>query len=138
MDIWMQVAAVIGMFILRLGVPLAITLGVGYWLRQLDARWQAEALARKADAALARQEGGTESVIEMFAMIEQPCCWQQKGCPDDTYVQCPAYQHAGQPCWLARLRAEGRLPQPCYRCKLFTAGQIRYRQPVNQENYVRL
>ena len=48
MEASLQVLAVVGMFILRLGVPLVITLMVGYWLRQLDARWQAEALARKA------------------------------------------------------------------------------------------
>lgn len=131
MEVWLQVAAVIGMFVLRLGVPLAITLTVGYWLRRLDAKWQAEALARQADAAIAQQEAGAEPVIEMFTMIEQPSCWEQRGCSEGTYIGCPAYQQANLPCWLARLRAEGRLPQPCYRCKLFTAGQIRYRQPVN-------
>jgi len=131
MDTWMQIAAVIGMFILRLGVPLAITIGVAYWLGRLDAKWQAEALARKADAALARQEAGVEPVIEMFTLIDQPPCWEKKGCPDCVLVDCPAHQHAELPCWLARLRAEGRLPQSCYRCELFTARQIRYRQPVN-------
>ena len=133
MDVWWQIAAVVGMFILRLGIPLAITFGVGYWLRQLDARWQAEALARKADAALAQQEAGAEPVIEMLKVIEQPC-WQQKACLEGSYTGCPAYQRANLPCWLARLRAEGHLPQPCYRCELFTAGQVRYRHPVNPVN----
>jgi hypothetical protein len=119
------------MFLLRLGVPLAITLAVGYWLRRLDARWQAEALARKAESVLAQQEQAGESEFEMFRVIAQPACWAQKGCSESTYDGCPAYQHPDLPCWLARLRAEGRLPQPCYRCELFTAGQIRYRRPVN-------
>ncbi|MEW5958089.1 MAG: hypothetical protein AB1801_10220 [Chloroflexota bacterium] len=131
MDTWLQVAAVIGMFILRLGVPLAITLGVSYWLRRLDARWQAEALARRADTVLAQQEAGGEPVIEMLAVIEQPCCWEKKECPAGAFMVCPAYQRPELPCWLARLRAEGRLPRPCYGCELFTARQIRYRQPVN-------
>ena len=37
---------VLGLFLLRLGVPLAVTLAVGYWLRRLDNKWQAEARAR--------------------------------------------------------------------------------------------
>jgi hypothetical protein len=130
MDALLQILAVVGMFILRLGVPLAITLAVGYWLRRLDAKWQAEALARKADTALARQEAGAVPVIEIFKVIEQPC-WVLKNCPQDAFTGCPAHQHPDLPCWLARLRNEGRLPQPCYRCELFTAGQVRYRQPVN-------
>ena len=129
MDWWLQVAAVIGMFILRLGVPLAITLAVGYWLRRLDAKWQAEALARKAEATLIEEEKQAEPNIEMFRIIDQPC-WVLKDCAEDNYLRCPAYKHADLPCWLARLRTEGRLPQPCYQCELFTADKIRYRQPV--------
>ena len=31
------------MFVLRLGVPLLITVAIAYGLRRLDAKWQAEA-----------------------------------------------------------------------------------------------
>jgi hypothetical protein len=31
------------MFVLRLGVPLLITVAIAYGLKRLDARWQAEA-----------------------------------------------------------------------------------------------
>jgi len=54
LDTWLQLAAVVGIFVLRLGLPLAITLAVGYWLRQLDAKWQVEAQARKAHSTPAR------------------------------------------------------------------------------------
>jgi hypothetical protein len=40
---WITILGVLGLFLLRLGVPLAITLIIGYWLRRLDDRWQAEA-----------------------------------------------------------------------------------------------
>jgi uncharacterized membrane protein YraQ (UPF0718 family) len=43
MDGLLQIAIIIGMFILRLGIPLIITLLVGYWLHRLDNKWQAEA-----------------------------------------------------------------------------------------------
>lgn len=41
-----EVVVITGMFVLRLGVPLAITLAVGYLLRRLDAKWQAESEAQ--------------------------------------------------------------------------------------------
>jgi len=47
MDGLLQVAVIVGMFILRLGVPLLITLLVAYWLRHLDGKWEAEARARQ-------------------------------------------------------------------------------------------
>jgi hypothetical protein len=43
MDWLLGVVVITGMFVLRLGVPLAITLAVGYLHRRLDAKWQAEA-----------------------------------------------------------------------------------------------
>jgi len=130
MEVWVQVGAVIGMFVFRLGVPLAITGLVGYWLHRLDAKWQAEALARRADGLLAQQRAGDKAVIEMFTVIDEPC-WIQKECSESVYTGCPACQQAELPCWLARLRAEGRLPHRCHRCELFSAGRIRPRELVN-------
>ncbi len=45
MDELPEVLVVVGMFILRLGVPLMIVVAVGYLLRRLDSRWEAEAQA---------------------------------------------------------------------------------------------
>jgi hypothetical protein len=33
---------IVGLFVLRLVVPLAVTLAVGYLLRRLEVKWQAE------------------------------------------------------------------------------------------------
>ncbi len=47
MEAWLLPSAiVVGMFIVRLGVPLAITLAIAYFLRRLDAKWKAEAQAK--------------------------------------------------------------------------------------------
>ncbi len=56
MDGLLQVAAIVGMFILRLGVPLLITLLVAYWLRHLDGRWEAEARARQETEPIVTEE----------------------------------------------------------------------------------
>lgn len=44
--------ALIGLSILRLGVPLAVTVLITWGLKSLDARWQAEAEARQASASV--------------------------------------------------------------------------------------
>jgi len=45
MDGLLAAAVIVGMFLLRIGVPLTMTLAVAYFLRRLDAKWQAEAWA---------------------------------------------------------------------------------------------
>ncbi len=45
MDGFYTATVILGFFLLRLGVPLLITVAVCYGLRRLDARWQAEAEA---------------------------------------------------------------------------------------------
>ena len=42
-----------GMFFLRFGVPLLIVIGIGYLLKRLDRRWEAEAWAEQAKAQAA-------------------------------------------------------------------------------------
>ncbi|RLT41109.1 MAG: hypothetical protein DWI57_07430 [Chloroflexi bacterium] len=47
MDGFYATAVILGLFLLRLGVPLLITAAVCYGLRRLDTRWQAEAEAER-------------------------------------------------------------------------------------------
>ncbi len=39
MDWFVGVMIIVGLFILRFGIPLAIMLTLGYLLRKLDAKW---------------------------------------------------------------------------------------------------
>ena len=98
-----ETLVIIGMFVLRLGVPVLIVLAVGYLLRRLDARWEAEAQAES------RMRRAMEAA-------QQVPCWEEKGCPPEDYTQCPGYQYSHLPCWLARLRAQSRLPADCPNC----------------------
>jgi hypothetical protein len=100
------------MFILRLGVPLALTLAVGYGLRRLDAKWEAEARAQ-----LEQEEVPVE--LKALKTTEKPC-WELKGCDEASRAQCPACKSWDIPCWVARLRAAGRLPAECHNCELFS------------------
>ena len=40
MEQLLEIAGVAGLFVLRLGVPLAVVVIVGYVLRRLDANWR--------------------------------------------------------------------------------------------------
>ena len=114
MDWWLQAAIITGMFVLRLGIPIAITLLAGYWLRRLDAKWQAEAWAQW-EASQAHQE---PAEVEPLAQLNPPC-WMVKGCDEAARSACPAFHQPGLPCWLARQRTTGRLPAECYTCELW-------------------
>jgi len=125
-DWWLQAAIILGMFILRLGVPLVITLAIGAWLRRLDAKWRAEALAQQQVRPLVGKADRAQRPVEVEPKTEEPVkardkpCWILKNCPETIRSRCPAFQHPEIPCWLARRQAEGRLPATCYGCELFS------------------
>jgi hypothetical protein len=43
MDWLLGTLVVMGLFLLRLGLPLAVTMAAVYWLHRLDARWHSQA-----------------------------------------------------------------------------------------------
>ncbi len=116
MESWQMVMGVAVMFIVRLGVPLAVTVAVGYWLRRLDEKWQAEAMARRATALA--QQLQAQPQVEILKVIDPPC-WVTHNCSEAARKNCPACQNPNLPCWLARIRTEGRLPAKCYNCYHF-------------------
>lgn len=112
-----EIVAIVGLFVLRVGVPLAITGFIVWSLHRLDARWQAEAEARQAaaDVSAGRVAPATLKAPQAAAAP----CWQLRNCSEAGRVNCAACKEPGLPCWMARLRADGRLPGPCYGCALF-------------------
>jgi hypothetical protein len=116
METFYSVFIVLGMFLLRLGLPLTITIAVAYGLRRLDARWEAEAQA---------QQLATNPQVDLRP-VEQPC-WVVKNCPESLYTQCIAYHHSDQPCWMVFNRSMGVTPSRCFKCALF-ARKIPVRQ----------
>jgi len=87
-------AAVVGLFILRLGVPLAITFGVAYLLRRLDRKWEAEAQQQAA--------GRQEAIV----------------------ANCAYADRTDIPCWVARRQQEGQLATECYGCARFALRKV--------------
>ena len=106
----MDVLLVVGMFLLRIGVPLLLTLALGYALSRLDARWQAEAdAARRAEQAARRQPAPgllwprpTMAASALSTEIAGAPCWSVKGCGETQRQACPAFRQPSLPCWMAR------------------------------------
>jgi hypothetical protein len=107
LDSLTQALVIISLFLLRLGVPVAITAAVAYFFHRLDARWQREAEAMPAAAA-----------VRLAAAAQKPC-WEEKGCSEQQRANCPACKFTDLPCWLARLKVEDRLPAACPSCSRF-------------------
>lgn len=113
----LELLAVISIALVRFGLPLLISAGVAWWLFRLDTKWRSEAPAVYLPAETpAGSAGSVHSQI-----IGEPC-WVYRACPDKVRDKCPAYLQPNVPCWLARLRADGRLAGGCRCCSVFATS----------------
>ncbi len=117
MNVILETLALTVLFVLRLGIPIAVTILIAWGLRRLDARWQAEAAAQQSSRAVAAGDLDAAAVTSPLA-AQQPC-WELNNCSDAQRGDCPACAALDIPCWMARLRADGKLPARCYGCALF-------------------
>lgn len=111
-------AALIALFALRCVAPLVLTLIIGYVMNRMVDRWEAEEALegqdeKPADLSLPKKE---RSLILPAVTIP---CWLVKNCDPAERSKCPAHMQAGIPCWLARLRVDGRLPSACSDCPIY-------------------
>jgi len=102
-----QIAAVVLGFLLRLGIPIGLTILLALFLKWLDKRWQAEAKVQAAEKTI--------HVANLIA-YKQPC-WEIHNCPPRLRNACRAYGEPNTPCW-ELFRADGRLKPACQNCKV--------------------
>lgn len=103
----------VAVFLVRLGVPVAVMIGLGIALHRLDRRWQREAAAEAMGAL------NVSTPRAAHATSEAPC-WEQENCPPEKRDRCPAPRNVALPCWLVRRDAEGCLPEACFACAIFS------------------
>lgn len=94
--------------VLRLAVPVILTVLVVGLLRYLDGRWQAEALHQ------ATTVGG------MRIPVQNLNCWDIHDCPPERKSQCPTYLNPSVPCWEAH-NVNGQLQEACLGCAFHKA-----------------
>ena len=96
--------AVLTGLLLRLAIPIFGTFIVIYFLRKLDAHWQAEA--------------------ELTPIaIEKVECWKVKGCSEEQRKNCSGAT-APLPCWQVQRQPNGYLQEKCITCEVFTNAPI--------------
>lgn len=98
---------VIGM-LLRIGLPIALTALVIYFLRKMDNRWKAEASQRLLVPVLPRTTP----------------CWEVKHCKPEQMKSCPAANQTVRPCWQIFRSAQGILRETCLGCEVFTQAPL--------------
>jgi len=95
--------------LLRIGIPVAVTILVIALLRRLDRRWQKESQSLPVVPA-----GGKP-------------CWEIKGCSAEKRKRCPAAAQTGSPCWQVFRSKSGALREDCLGCNVFRQAPV----PVN-------
>lgn len=114
--------ALAALFALRCVAPLVITLAIGYLMNRLVERWQVEdeaALANKSDTvADSRDIAPSAGSVTRLPVVTVPC-WILRNCDPIKQSSCPARNQPGLPCWLVRLKSEGRLASGCPDCPLY-------------------
>lgn len=101
------VAVFVGI-VLRLALPIALTVLIVIVLKWLDRRWEQESL--KASRPL--------------PPAPNPGCWDIRRCPEEMRRVCEAYQHPDIPCWQVLRQKNGRLQERCLVCEIFRQAPL--------------
>lgn len=104
-----SVLAVIGLFVLRIGVPIVVMVLLSWGVSLYVQREEARALEAEKRAALA----------QAAAAAAPAACWDVKGCGEEAKADCPAMKRPDLPCWLAKQLATGRLSPACEACVMY-------------------
>jgi hypothetical protein len=91
--------------LVRLGIPLTITILLIAWLHRLDTSWQKE--ARRLPVVPAGKP-----------------CWQIKGCSEEKKKDCPAVANPKTPCWQVFRTRDGVMKEACLGCAVFRLAPI--------------
>ena len=107
---WLSVTltVVIG-FLIRIGIPIALTVLVIFWLRRLDERWQLEAQSQRPETA---------------EIIKNIGCWEINNCSSEQRAGCIAFNHPETPCWQHFRNGNGSLREGCLACQVFRKSPV--------------
>ena len=109
-DFMIDLIGLIFMFVVRIGIPIALTLIVGRWLeKKLAPQEEVRKTEETAQPAQRTREG---NIIYVH-------CWDIKRCESTKRAQCAAFQHPELPCWLALQAAGDKVREECYTCAFY-------------------
>jgi hypothetical protein len=113
---FVETLVVLGMFVLRIGAPVAVTLALGYWLEKKLRPQEEQKNGRIVNIEAARR-GRSSKIIQLH-------CWDLHHCESTQRAACAAYQHPDLPCWLALQVAGNKVHEQCFSCALYKNQNI--------------
>ena len=96
--------AVLSGLLVRLAIPIFITVLAVSFLRKLDERWQKQA-----------------EIETPEAKVPKPECWKVRDCPPPARGACPGFL-SPLPCWQVYRLPNGYLREECLTCEVFRAA----------------
>ena len=102
------VSAMILLVLLRVAIPIAVTITFIKVLKWLDERW--------------KQESDFEGA--KVAQVANERCWEINECPAEQRAACKAYNNPDKPCWQVFREKNGRLQERCIGCDIFRHAPV--------------
>jgi hypothetical protein len=94
--------------LLRIAVPLVVTILIFTVLKRLDEHWKREADIRPDQQVKPGNVG----------------CWEFNSCPEKARAACKAYQNPDSPCWQVFRDKNGRMQERCIGCDVFRHAPV--------------
>ena len=94
--------------LLRIAVPIIVTILFVFFLKKLDERWKLES------------DIGTGQLVRAGNVG----CWDVHNCPAEKRASCKAYQNQDTPCWQVFRAENGNLQERCIGCDVFRHAPV--------------
>ncbi|MBI4791116.1 MAG: hypothetical protein HY782_29140 [Chloroflexi bacterium] len=114
---------VAGMFVVRIGLPLAVMFAAAYWLRDRLELQDANSGRRAENSRVIPFPNPAKKTAPPVATARSERCWEATKCDAARRAQCAAYKQPDLPCWLALQVGEGKLREECFNCAQYTKLQ---------------
>lgn len=102
-----SLAIVLGV-LLRITIPIAVTIILVIVFKRLDERWKKAADSDGPATVQAKNVG----------------CWEINKCPAELRAQCEAYANPDIPCWQVFREDDGMLRERCLGCDIFKHAPV--------------
>lgn len=102
---WNYFSSIVLGLLIRIGIPLIITLILIWVVRSLDQRWR---------------DDGAGVVVR----AKNTGCWNIKGCAEKDRAKCSAHANQDIPCWQHFRRDDGTLRSGCIGCDVFRQAPV--------------
>ena len=120
MNDFQATAVMVALFALRCVLPMVLMFAIGYGMNKLVDHWEKQEAAAKAPKPAIPLPVAQPAAARPAAAAAKIPCWVFKNCDEQKRASCPAYQNQSLACWVALIRAEGKLPAKCAGCERYS------------------